>query len=414
MPPTAKVERKPDDVDQRRAARYMARQILWRESVHKRQRECGRQLAPNADGVAVRVSTHDGVRTVGFGGLAVCGSCWSCPVCASKIAAHRNAEVRAAVAAAHDAGYGVLHLTLTMRHTRDQQLRSLWDAKSEAWKAARAGRDWLEQQNTWGLWMLREVRTGKNAGQIRLERRMPTLSVTEVTYGENGWHVHVHALVFIAHAVSETTAEVIGEQLFARWRGKLTSLGLDAPTEEHGYAIRPVVPGEADVFGDYFTKNQYSESTTAGATAAELTQGHAKKGRGTNRTPFQVLAGVYEQGDAEDLAVWQQWERGSHGRRQLTWSPGLRELLGLLEEVEDLDVAEQEAGGETEAVIEPASWHRVLRQLRQQRRSLHAELAAAGVVGLVQLHQWLQRHEVVYYVPERTGGTMIGGDDPSG
>lgn len=401
MPPSITVRNQPD-TGERRAARQDAREraleVLWTESTLRRQRDCGRKLAPgNTDGVQVRVSqAEDGCRTVGFGGLVACGSVWTCPVCASKIAAVRQREVAQCVAAAFQLGYGVLHLTLTMRHRAGQRLSTLWDAKSDAWKAARSGRAWLDEQELYGLQLTREVKTGHRAGQLVTEARMPTLSVTEVTYGENGWHVHVHALVFLAHQVGEQTAEVIGRQMFGRWSTKLQSLGLDAPTDRHGFSVRPVVAAESDVFGEYFTKGQYSDSTTARGAAAEMVQGHAKRGRGDNRTPFQVLASVYETGDVEDLAVWGEWERGSHKRRQLTWSPGLRELLGLVDvELEDEEIAEQECGGATVVVITADAWYGVI-----VRRRLRGELKRVAALGDVELFRWCHGHGVGFHVPE--------------
>jgi hypothetical protein len=46
--------------------------------------------------------------------------------------------------------------------------------------------------------------------------------------------------------------------------------------------------------------------------------------------------------DPDDSTLWQEWEQASEGRRQLTWSEGIRALAGLAEqERSDEDIAEE-------------------------------------------------------------------------
>ena len=71
----------------------------------------------------------------------------------------------------------------------------------------------------------------------------------------------------------------------------------------------------------------------------------AKFGRGVD--------GVID-GDPHETRLWHEFERASRGRRQMTWSKGLRDLLGLNDERTDESVAEDEIGDRSEALCQLA------------------------------------------------------------
>jgi hypothetical protein len=61
--------------------------------------------------------------------------------------------------------------------------------------------------------------------------------------------------------------------------------------------------------------------------AAELTRGDVKEGKG--RTPFRILFDLADgSGTARDARLWAEWEKVSAGRRFISWSRNLRELVG--------------------------------------------------------------------------------------
>ena len=74
---------------------------------------------------------------------------------------------------------------------------------------------------------------------------------------------------------------------------------------------------------------------------------------------------MVEQGDADALDLWHEWEAASKGRRQLVWSRGLRELLALGVEKTDEELAEEAAGGE---------------DVIQLDKHAYRQIAAAGLV----------------------------------
>jgi len=107
--------------------------------------------------------------------------------------------------------------------------------------------------------------------------------------------------------------------------------------------------------------------------ALEVARGDLKDARMGNRTPFAVLRGLVEVHHTGDLgptrtlrdvrrdeALWAEWERGSKGRRQIAWTPGLRaELLADEPELTDEQIAEQDQGGEDVALIDAETFRTI-------------------------------------------------------
>ena len=175
-----------------------------------------------------------------------------------------------------------------------------WDVLSDAWARVTSGGAWKADQDLFG-------------GLLGWAR------VVEVTDGDNGWHVHVHALMCFGEQVSaELVGGTVGARMFSRWRAALERKGFDA-SEEHGWDLRRVQLGEGDL-ADYFTK-----------IAHEVTGSHRKEGwRAGGRTPMQLLADAVDTYEESAMARWWEWEQASEGRRRLTWSTGSGTCAPLL------------------------------------------------------------------------------------
>jgi hypothetical protein len=372
--PTASVEQETGTSKARRRARLDARRVLWRESRMRRLRGCGRTLRDKDAGVRVRRTVTEGGTVAGFAGVTTCGSVHACPVCSARIAVERSAEVGAAAATHLARGGGVLHLTLTMRHHRGQGLSDLWDGLSKGWDRMRRAAAWADASERWGLVLDHDVRPepGVDArGRLRSVRwARPSLGyvrVVEVTHGDSGWHVHVHALLFTVAPVPADDGFALGRSLFGAWRTALVGLGFDAPTDAHGWSIRAVSDGDdAAAMGDYFTKAVYSPDDPGddvGTIGLEVAgSALTKDARHGNRTPFRILEDVVTLGDADDLDLWHEWERGSHRRRQMLWSRRLRAHLLVGEERTDEEVAADDslsAEAEDVGVLTVQGWRGV-------------------------------------------------------
>src|SRR4051794_7946849 len=110
------------------------RSTNWAESSLDRCRKCGRVTVTESGLVGVRANGT----SVGYAGLATCGSVWVCPVCNSKIAAVRRTEIGTAAATVLGNGGTVLFATLTLRHSSAVRLDPLWRSLRYCWQAATA------------------------------------------------------------------------------------------------------------------------------------------------------------------------------------------------------------------------------------------------------------------------------------
>ncbi|MDI3312934.1 MAG: hypothetical protein QJR12_01195 [Mycobacterium sp.] len=202
--------------------------------------------------------------------------------------------------------------------------------------------------------------------------------VVEATYGRpvdggNGWHLHVHALVFSmselsAGLVSDIEAvlgidvdrswlgrNVFASRIYQRWSSGL----LKADCRMPGYVavdVREITDEGAEYVGRYLSKSTYDVATRIGMEigAGSLTKGGIVE---RNKTPFEVLAELADSVDARGFGirtprrwsvvaagdgdwavidsetgevanvtppgewrVWHEWERASKGRRQIVWS----------------------------------------------------------------------------------------------
>lgn len=361
------------DAEQRRLInrreRFDAQKTLWAHSSLRRVAFCGR-FASSEAGINVKASgsVADGTRRAGFGGLQSCGSTWSCSVCSEKIQAERQHEVAFAMAAwmrVRDTDGGVrgsdrsvLFLTLTMRHRRcgcsgwlstlderpegifhrdgcGSSLAALWADVAVAWNRTTSGAG-VAWNGSGAKVKKRTIGDRERFGIGGYVR------VVEVKHGKNGWHVHVHCLLFMRRTLSACERADLRGRLFGRWEAALGKLGRSV-IEEYGIDLRPVSAG--DGLADYFAKTVY-QGTTAAAAAYEVTGSQSKRRGKGGRAPFDILRDIVANGDADDLDLWHEWETASKGRRQLVWSRGLRDEVGLNDEKTDEEIAAEDAGGD--------------------------------------------------------------------
>lgn len=391
---TAGVSR--DRAHERRAARAAARQVVWQESRLPRLRDCGRvSIAPEGR-VGVRVTGSGCQRVAGFAGLATCGSVWACPVCSAQIMVRRREDVAQAVEAVRARGWSIVMVTLTVQHHDHHTLTELWDAVSTGWSAVTSGAGWVGGKvRADGTHAIGDKERYGIVGYIR---------AAEVTTGENGWHPHVHALIICDAPMSDDGAAALGYSMWKRWNRALQRKGYGSKIlYENGQATAglraTVIRGEdaGDVLGDYFTKAVYNPGASAGDIASEITLGGlTKDGRLKGRTPMQLLASIVETGDADDLDLWHEWETASKGRRALTWSRGLRDLLGLDAEQTDEEIAAEEIGtaADTVVVLTGDGW----RTLRDSRRACEL-LDLLEDSGPAAVRRWLADHDIEWLEP---------------
>ena len=335
-----------------RGERWAARGVLWDLSTVKRCRDCGR-VPVTADG-SVQVRAN-GV-TVGYAGLASCGSVWLCPVCNSKIMAVRRLEVGTALAWMLGQG-SVAFGTYTVRHHSAAPLRGTWKSLTACWAALGRDKGVREARRDLGL--------------------VGTIRPAEVTHGVNGWHPHLHPSLGFRHELTTADVAQLQSVTVAAWVRAADRLGLSTPSAAAQDLHLVTGSRAASDLGDYFTKATYGPSVDSVAWESTSTQTKSRTRAEGSRTPWQLLDAVRLDGDADALDLWHQWESGSKGMRALTWSRGLRAAAGLDVEATDEDIAAAEVGTREDAGIVVTDWSPIVANPRLGA----GLLAAVGPAG---------------------------------
>lgn len=260
--------------------------------------------------------------------LAVCGSIWICPVCASKISERRRQELGPAL---EKSPYFTCMATFTFRHTRQDLLTDLRFDFESSMKFLRSGGAWVALKEKYGI-----------VGDI---------TGTESTVGIfNGWHLHKHALF---EAGDQVDPENFKDDLFWLYEKSLKKSGLFADYD-HGLMVS--IPKSA--IDELYPSKWGLED--------ELTKSNVKKAH-AGFSPFQLLevhsSGVELDGDRFLAARWfREYAAAMKGVHQLQWSQGLRKLLELGVEKTDeaLAVETVETGDILLACLTVGDWAKVL------------------------------------------------------
>jgi hypothetical protein len=370
---------------ERWALQSVAREILPKSRLSA----CFRNRVKGAPAVGVKYSKSRA--RASYCNLQTCASVWACPICSAKISEYRRADLVKLVAAHRAAGGTVLLVTRTFPHYRTDRLEDLLSGLKVAEDKYRSGAPWQRLKERFGI--------------------VGTVRAIECTYGNNGWHPHIHELVFIAAQSPECGGfgalggpqncscldlqlelmEDLRASLYKRWTSACLRAGLPEPSEEHGVDVRD---------------GSYAASYAAKwGIESELTKWHVKHGKAESITPFDLLRIALQSDCSKSTSsartLFREYAESFKSRRQLVYSPGLRALYDLDPEVSD---EEASAGEEPDAVLlghlEPHHWKAILRAgLRGQL--LEAINAAGGA--------WDAVDEVIgeamaKYVPPRFGG----------
>ena len=252
------------------------------------------------------------VQRAHYGGLMTCGSVWMCPVCSAKITERRRLELESVKADE----LSCFMVTLTLQHDRDDRLKTVQSHLAEAWRKLRSGRWWQEF-----------------AAEFLI---MGSVTGTEVTYGlEAGWHPHKHVLVWSQLERRKLDTMKIRERISERFEYILSKAGRYA-SPIHGVDVRK----GNDLIREYVAKFGHEPKEKGWSLAAEITKAPAKIGLkfGDHYSPFQLLD-LYLAGDMRAAQLFREYALAMKGTKQLVWSRGTRDLLGLDQELSDEELA---------------------------------------------------------------------------
>lgn len=248
-----------------------------------------------------------------YGGLMVCGSVWVCPVCASKISERRRNELKTAFKAHLDNGGYCTMVTLTFSHSARDKLDDLLLALGKSMQDFSRGKRHDNFRKEIGL-----------IGKIR---------AFEVTYGENGWHPHIHLLLMHENEIEPWDWTSMEDKLYSMWSGACAKNGLET-SREHGLKMHDAAEASTYIgkWGDLMDKRWGTDS--------EMTKANIKKGRAGSMTPFDFLRAIVEDGDLEYKTKFQEYAAAVKGKQQLVWSPGLKKKF-LIDDKSDEEVANE-------------------------------------------------------------------------
>lgn len=314
----------------RKANRYALQQtagrLLFDTAAGKRQKHrvvhCMRSI--RGEGVSLYRSAN-GAR---YGGLTTCGSGWTCPVCAAKIAEKRREELTRAVVAWTKQGGSVYLMTGTFPHQWGDDLELLNERLDTI-------------RNRW-----------RNSRTFKALPKAGAVTSLEVTHGENGWHPHIHLLVFMERPLTVPERDA----LVGMWAKQSIKAGVEScklsDLIEHGLDIR----GGEDAAA-YVTK--YGREEEWGL-SSELTRAHTKTAKAGNLKPFGLLS-LATSGDVVAGRLFTEFAEAFHGKRLLNWSPGLKKRFGI-DDLEDEALADaDDAPDEVQvAWVQPEQWRIVL------------------------------------------------------
>lgn len=216
-------------------------------------------------------------------------------------------------------------LTLTMRHALSHSLADTLGAVRKGFSSLVAGKGWQGTKKDFGV--------------------LHYIRAHDCTHGANGWHPHLHILLFLSTPLSEERRVDLERSLFRRWRGSLEKQGFDPPSWAHGIRLEQA-RDRADV-ARYIMQVvvQHDDESRPRSVAMELLRGDLKVSRFYGqRTPWQIVEDLRREGDANDLELWHEWEQGTRNVRAVFWSHGFKRQLAIHER-SDEEIAQENAGG---------------------------------------------------------------------
>jgi hypothetical protein len=269
-----------------------------------------------------------------YGGLMVCGSVWVCPVCAAKISERRRAELKKAFRQHLETGGHCTMVTLTFSHSKSDKLDDLLFALSKS---------------------MSKFITGKRYHNFRRDIDLVgSIRAFEITYGQNGWHPHIHLLLMHNNEIAPYERYDYQDWLYSMWSGACAKYGLDT-SKAHGLKLDDAQEASTYIgkWGDLMDKPWGTDS--------EMTKANIKKGRIGSMTPFDMLRAVVEDGDLEYEYKFREYASAVKGRSQLFWSRGLKARFDLEDKTDEEIAVEKIEEADLLGRLDYKEWRYILK-----------------------------------------------------
>lgn len=265
-------------------------------------------------GEGVEVAYHASGRST-VAGVQRCGSMAACPVCAENGRRTRADEIDRIVAALLELGCHVFFVTATVAHPRPYPLRILQRAVNESWSLA---------------WGGKAMDANGYCGQVK---------AWDYTYGENGWHPHIHALVVVGGWVDKAIARSFVHQRFDVYKRALNNRNQDCRK-----SVRNKLTGKVESVGwdvqDVTSSGHLARYTAGVKLESKWSIGHEVAGAQSKRKSVSAWAilraavdgevppGTVLQGMTRDdlWSLWREYETATKGLRQIVIGRNLAKL----------------------------------------------------------------------------------------
>lgn len=348
--------------------KYELQRIAQKIMVGHRIGACMRTIAPTATEVELHYNPDK--NHAHYRNLMRCDNVWLCPVCSSRMTSERAEDIRKAYSyAVSELKYKVVMVTYTMSHRNFDSLQSNVNDLREARRKMRSGRKWQEFKQNYGY--------------------EHCISSLETPYNElNGWHVHVHELMFLnpdkaefeLHENSKILDDWLGQELSGQWIKALNKVGRSA-SWEHGINVTSANQRIAE----YISKHGKLPFDETWDLSMELTKNMSKKSHDSLH-PFQILARAED--DYKYRKLWVEYALAFDGKAQIFWTKGLKELCLLPEE--EISQEEEEVKEETFVMsISQEDWRTIVLCKAQGRLLNFAILSQANIA---EIEKWIKFH----------------------
>jgi hypothetical protein len=245
--------------------------------------------------------TPDG-KSVKLAGLCSCNNVWGCPVCSLAIQIERGGEIEYALdqwigdsperVGPHDAR--AYMFTGTLRHNRSHSLEKTLAVVTEAWSWFFSGSEGKKFRRLLGV--------------------KHVIRALESTYGESGWHPHLHCVLMTDRTWSFGDLK----RIVKRWRWALTC------TDSYKPDMRPTLKRAVKVTdlrkgsdGKYLQKMFFELTSTA------------NKEAGNGNLSYWQVAERAANGDPRYASIWIEAQNALFGKKQITWSHGSKKAFGI-------------------------------------------------------------------------------------
>lgn len=276
---------------------------IHREMSGPFERQCNCLRSQNNSSMFVDLFKNPGAQHAYYAGLQTCGSPFSCPLCSTKITESRKDEIEELLSKTKD--YYHYLITLTVPHYKNESCK---DIRDRFMSSRRRLKNWTEIKDHHEY-----VPYTKTLKHYKYDGSVTTV---EVTYGDNGWHIHSHELIITKKPIKDLIS--FRAIVYANWTKSVLYSGFEINKPNAFYKRSVQIDS---LHGDHLQRMKtylsktvvFTQKESSWGMSSELTKGGIKKADNKNLTPFGMLHKINDATDPEEKSVYMENIRRSFG-----------------------------------------------------------------------------------------------------